>query len=578
MKKNYLFLAVVLGTFTSFGQNLTQVVGKTQYVASSTPVKPINEAKAILWQNDFGTPADWSFAVNGTANHNWVIGTGAPAGSFPIGAIMSTTAANGFAKFDSDLLCGADGSQNSDVRLVTPVNLTANAAVQVTAQSFYRKFGTSSCWIIASTDGINWTEFEVNVGMASNASTANPAMISANVSSVVGGSATAYIGFRYKGGCDYAWMVDDVKIETLPDNDMSVDNVWAGDIQTDFEYSMVPVPQLKPLEVMAVISNAGSVAQTNIPVTIDVTLAGTNVHTETQMLNFPVGIVDTQLFVTTFTPTALGAYKVKVSVPADDVATNSADSVNISTTNYIYAHDTPGASIFRFDQDDETTMGNIFIMEADAVLHGAQVVLQTGTTVDEIKIEVWELPASGSVQAMTYVYEEFFDISGLTLGATPRNFKFSDEVNLTAGTGYVLAVRKEGGPSRIFFGGSNQGDDDFSTTCFGPFGTAGAINWFIGWGFSPAIRMNFDPSLSINDQLMLEGVSVYPNPSTGIVNVSNDLNVSNTITVTDLTGKVVASKVASSATTIDLSNAGTGIYLVEVSNANGKKVERVVIK
>jgi len=76
----------------------------------------------------------------------------------------------------------------------------------------------------------------------------------------------------------------------------------------------------------------------------------------------------------------------------------------------------------------------------------------------------------------------------------------------------------------------------------------------------------------------VKGVNVYPNPSEGIVTISNDLNAENTITVTDMTGKVVLTKVSSSATTVDLSKVGTGVYMVEVSNENGKKVERVVIR
>ena len=85
-------------------------------------------------------------------------------------------------------------------------------------------------------------------------------------------------------------------------------------------------------------------------------------------------------------------------------------------------------------------------------------------------------------------------------------------------------------------------------------------------------------SASVTNVSGLEGVKVYPNPSEGVINVSNDTNVENTIVVTDIAGKVVATKVASTATTIDLGNFGTGIYLVEVANQNGKKVERVVIK
>ena len=76
----------------------------------------------------------------------------------------------------------------------------------------------------------------------------------------------------------------------------------------------------------------------------------------------------------------------------------------------------------------------------------------------------------------------------------------------------------------------------------------------------------------------IEGVSIFPNPSEGIINITNHNNDENTIVVYDVIGKVVMTQVVNSTTTIDLSSNGTGIYLVEVSNSNGKTVERVVIK
>ena len=80
------------------------------------------------------------------------------------------------------------------------------------------------------------------------------------------------------------------------------------------------------------------------------------------------------------------------------------------------------------------------------------------------------------------------------------------------------------------------------------------------------------------DENTLEGVSVYPNPSEGIINVTNTNNNDNTIVVLDVTGKVVYQGSVNSTTSIDLSSNGSGIYFVEVSNENGSIVEKVVIK
>ena len=59
---------------------------------------------------------------------------------------------------------------------------------------------------------------------------------------------------------------------------------------------------------------------------------------------------------------------------------------------------------------------------------------------------------------------------------------------------------------------------------------------------------------------------------------SNTNNEENSIVVYDVLGQIIMTKVSNTTTTIDLSNQGTGVYLVEVSNNNGTIIERVIIK
>ena len=98
-------------------------------------------------------------------------------------------------------------------------------------------------------------------------------------------------------------------------------------------------------------------------------------------------------------------------------------------------------------------------------------------------------------------------------------------------------------------------------------------------GTATAIRMLMGSSWGVGvDENYLEGVSVYPNPSEGIINITNNNNQLNTIEVYDVLGKVVYTNATNSNTVIDLSNQGTGVYLVKVSNNSGAIIERVVIK
>ncbi|MGY8926929.1 MAG: T9SS type A sorting domain-containing protein, partial [Flavobacteriales bacterium] len=109
-------------------------------------------------------------------------------------------------------------------------------------------------------------------------------------------------------------------------------------------------------------------------------------------------------------------------------------------------------------------------------------------------------------------------------------------------------------------------------------GTGLNTSYTNGTAFGVRLLMEgFVDDLGIND-VSLDGISVYPNPSEGIVNISNDNNNDNIITVYDMLGKVVYSTTSNTKVSVDLSANGTGVYLVKVSNENGSVVERVVIK
>ena len=238
MKKNYILgMFVLVGTFASAQITNIEKIGRMPSldIQSSKKVQPAPSVQKALIAGPFtfagGEVWNTSTALNGDA---WAIGTAAPSGSFStgMGAIASTTAGNNFAMFDSDALGEDNGGttpQNADIWYTTPIDLSLNSAVALEFESFYRAF-QGDCYVIASTDGVNWTEFPVHEDVAVNASTANPLLTSVNISAVVGGSPTAYIGFRYIGTWDYAWMVDDVSLVTLPDDDLGLLKAWQADI------------------------------------------------------------------------------------------------------------------------------------------------------------------------------------------------------------------------------------------------------------------------------------------------------------------------------------------------------------
>jgi len=278
-------------------------------------------------------------------------------------------------------------------------------------------------------------------------------------------------------------------------------------------------------------------------------------------------------------PAAVGSYDLdmKSSIPSvDSDLSNNANSISVDRTSYVYGRDDnnlTGAIAQVTSQDaQELWIGNMMDIFDDMEVTSLQVRLINQSTAvgQDFNGEIRILDAAGD---FVYLDEtEYHSIVTADLNSFVT-LKFSSPVTLTAGSTVLVLAHHLGGANEVGFGMAQAAVEQ---TVLGI--TADGTLFSLTSPNAIMVRLSEDPSVGISENDKLTGVKVYPNPSTGVVNVTNDLNVANTITVTDLTGKVVTSKVASSATTIDLSNAGTGIYLVEISNANGKKVERVVIK
>ena len=83
-----------------------------------------------------------------------------------------------------------------------------------------------------------------------------------------------------------------------------------------------------------------------------------------------------------------------------------------------------------------------------------------------------------------------------------------------------------------------------------------------------------------NSNFELNNISIYPNPSTGIFNVSLGNIAPSLIEVYDLTGKIILSKkdivTSNSELAIDLSSASQGVYFVKIIENQNQIVKRII--
>src|SRR5690606_17384025 len=130
-------------------------------------------------------------------------------------------------------------------------------------------------------------------------------------------------------------------------------------------------------------------------VTADVNDGAASVFNDVQSVTLNPADADTIWFDTGYTPTAIGDYTADFTLSADDNLSNNQMSVVLSTTEFTYAHDFTVDQAFRFDIDDEVGMGNLFLMENNAVLQAVDIKFETGTADDLYTlIYLWEVGAN----------------------------------------------------------------------------------------------------------------------------------------------------------------------------------------
>jgi hypothetical protein len=214
MKRTLIICHFIIFSISFYGQ---KTISAPVFTEKSDISKPYNlkdqlEINDILWTSDFSVSSNWVISNTTNDNQNWIITTSAPQGTYsaPLGIIGSTTAANGFALFDSDFLGVNGGYQNASIATASSINLTNKINVSVTFQQKYRRYQIDQTFIGISVNGTTWTDFEVNASLPDGQTTTSP--VTVDVSSVADNHSQVWLRFHYIGEWDYAWMVDDVQI------------------------------------------------------------------------------------------------------------------------------------------------------------------------------------------------------------------------------------------------------------------------------------------------------------------------------------------------------------------------------
>lgn len=566
MKQLYTLVGALVISGAAFGQGPVQKINHSVHAKSTTlrsaDKTEINTRKGTpLYSNDLSVAGDWTINNDAGNNDDWVIGTGVPAGSFAIAGIQSTTAANGFGLFDSDLLCS--GSQDANLQITNSIDLSSSPNVKFEFEQYYRKY-QGFTYLEISTDGSTWTQFEVNDTYAVNdASATNPELVSVNISAATQSSATVWFRFKYVGGCDYAWMVDDINIWDAPDDELTLGGIgYASATQDPYSgnyitYHNYPINQISPVHFSSYICNVGSLGQTNVEATYAVPSESfTATSPAASQAAATCDSVDGQ---TDWTPSSsVAAHQIDFGINYDNVANEATPGNNINTatiavsqgTYETYPNDWGGSGLWNGDDGAGNTtafeMGNNFQILADDTISAINAVFSSNTTVGTIAYAVLY---SVDLTSGDFNYEQQSNditLSAADLASTGPDpvrviFEMPTPQPVAAGEMWLAVIGHYGGQDEMILGNGNGPVDDQTV-----FLLDGADNTWYYLGSNPMVGLemsNSDVGVGI-DEASASGIELYqntPNPFNGTTKISYEIATAGNVTFTiyDLAGKKV---------------------------------------
>lgn len=587
-------LAAVLIGGTALAQNTARPerqLHKAHCPPAHGQAPVVDGNRAIIWQDDFSNPSNWTIAHDGSFDADFEIGVGlASTGDYPTPAIVSSTADNGYAMYDSDVHGNTSTTyERPHITTASPIDLTGHSNVVLSFQTQYRRYTDEQTFVLVSTDGtfpdIQTPDDDISAmpgvfyvwepgELTTSISPGNPTIRQFNISAVAGNAPQVWVRILFVGIYGYTWYVDDINIYDQEQYDVAM--TGAGLTKWDYttalsydsmRYSIYPTSQLRPIPLNMSLSNNGLQDLTDIVANFNVEQNGTTVFDHDQTIALASGENTTVFVNTPFTPPAtIGTYNVTFS---DTVLTGDASEGNDSKTatfdvsDFTYARDLNTITGWEEgDSEGAYQLCNGFHVLNATDLYAVDVALLNSPGDSPVDLPVtgqlWTADLTTQIAETNEHILEAGDFNDAD-GSHFISLIFSEAQPLDPATDYVVCIYWLGGDtlrtgthgtsepqtSFIYYNGQN-GEDWYYTTR------------------TPMVRMNFNATVGI-DENRQNGVGVgqnLPNPSNTSTIVPFDLaktaNVS--IEVCDLNGKLVR--------TLALGKKAAGVYRQELSTAD----------
>ena len=603
MKKIYICL---LGFFTASAftaqvqnSNFSPLERKNSHLVGQ--IKPSkltqNTKETILWSNSFNTPSDW--VINNTAGTpglGWEFSSNPAA--IPVTQLSpfaSTTAANGFLFVNSDANSTSDFDGSPIVTTATTsatINLTGQPVVRLRYQHNFRWWHDTRGVSVSADNGVTWTDFEMsneNDYSLPNQNAGNPEQTVIDISSIAGNQAQVKIRFYYNDHdwWGWYWAVDDVALFVPEDNDLvMLGGYWGstGAWGARLPYYQIPLSQLAPLDIAGIVKNYGALDQNDVVFTAALASGVWSGSSAPEAVL--TGATDTISLTGALTPPPIVAtHVINMSVSSSATDAVPADNsilaaASVSVNNFIYARDKGTATNGTYNQGMGFEAGNVFDIYAAANLSGIDAYIDAGAVVGaEVYAKLYSVDPTATTTAAAFVFVDEsapYILTAADLGQKITLALSAGAAPLSAGVSYVVVLGSygDGGASDDLII-STAGVSEASTSYYYDM----TDNTWYYTTSTPMVRMNFDPSVGINKVEDNLGLRVFPNPANEVINISLNKEVSATLTLLDVSGKVVKTQALNGiSTSINTASLNSGVYFVTINDGTSVSTQKVVIK
>jgi len=585
------------------------------------------------------TNAKWVYRGTSTTPNNTIGSQGAYSGAQA--PIASPTTANGFVIFDSDFLdnAGIAGNFGNGIApaphlgtLTTPmIDLTGNSFVELKFNSYHRYFEGRAIIAFSTDNGATWPDtLAAHPGIAVNAATATNAVVGLNISNIVGDMDSVKLRFIFDGTYDdpgasgsgagyYFWMIDDIEINGLPKHELRLTD-WNGAPSFDMIFGPASgsskmgivaknnnTDQTRDMEFDANAYNYGWGTLNNVKLQVsilDVNNTLISTYTSTGSVNLMSG--DTANYNTlntynnAFNPNAVGTYRALYKVYSDS-ATVYSDTINFYVTDSLMSSD-----MNDFDNrigtanvgDDGSALATRMDLVDDVIMTGVWVGLSNTTVAGgTIEVEVYDTVGFDFIAGFPSANLKAASASYIITQGDIDNGYFqvpvSDGVNnfvMLSGPSYYVSVKmfSNAGANVIYLrNGQTLSQPATAKLMYYTLDPNATPRWYTGFTSdvinSLWIRPIVSTGIGVAEDALKAAINVGPNPASDYVNVMfNDIEGDFTLTMTDVTGRVVSSETVNVLGavnhTVNVSSLSAGVYMLNVNSGAASVTYKISVQ